>query len=691
LEDQEEGSVPDGIDTLIIDWITTKNSGPVGVDDLTYLSIVMLDGATDRFIDVAIIDGEVQEISGVERVLEDLVFGFDHESNELSQLRNVTDEVLQPEECEVCPSGTAYQVEDGVTIQIDGELRFEKVIDGDSTGFGIGLVTFQLTNLLRIEGTPLLVEIDQTTGQQTTVSVVGPDIISVNGADFDADGQLWASVTVADDCEGECGEIDALAMIDKSDGSATVIGFGFGADCIDGISFDKAGTLWGISSCTDNLYQIDTEGGAAEFVTRTHMGEGGPIPADGFHSLQWSCVSQGEGGQEERLYGGLGEQEGDGGFLYTILADGGFSSPVGESSATDGSSLGGLALHTTCGNNVSNTPTPEGENVTVISVPVFEQVAANVVQAGSTDASFCVLPDIRYVGDTFTARNLSISEMAGMGSCTGPLVPGGAETWETDIFPKLNLVIASWYRSYPGEFTLPGDDMPTDGYWLVLGVVQSTAEFDGPVTYISFPETLIDYSDVPEMQTPGCDRPLAWRNLDIAGAVPEFGDFPNFEGNRMIVETAQCNTARSMTRRTTHIYPMRYSYPKAGARAEAMNITAQIAGISGTLREAAVCADPSLLADMQASLQTAQLAHKANSFAAAEEAFEAIARSAKNAESFGSGFASCPVERNYRGNFMSRGITAAFTTHDRFEHAGAYVKYFLPADLDIPLLDSEVD
>ena len=49
----------------------------------------------------------------------------------------------------------------------------------------------------------------------------------------------------------------------------------------------------------------------------------------------------------------------------------------------------------------------------------------------------------------------------------------------------------------------------------------------------------------------------------------------------------------------------------------------------------------------------------------------------------------CDIEANYRGAFMSRGLTAAFTVHDRFEHPVVFVKYELPADFDVPLFDSE--
>ena len=40
-------------------------------------------------------------------------------------------------------------------------------------------------------------------------------------------------------------------------------------------------------------------------------------------------------------------------------------------------------------------PTPVGEDIPVINIPVFEQIAAEVVVAGTTNADFCVAPDPR--------------------------------------------------------------------------------------------------------------------------------------------------------------------------------------------------------------------------------------------------------------------------------------------------------
>ena len=346
-------------------------------------------------------------------------------------------------------------------------------------------------------------------------------------------------------------------------------------------------------------------------------------------------------------------------------------------------------------------PTPTGDDVTVINIDVFEQVAAKVVVAGTTNADFCVAPDPRElfkpkgkgkgkggVTRVFLPHYLNVSELSGTGTCTGDLEfeDEDFDTWE-ELLAVIDLQVAPRYRGYVGEFTLPNDTTATEAVWLVVGVVRSSAEFDGPVVVIGSPDELIDYSNTPVAETPGCDRDLKWRNLDLGGAVAAFGEFLNVEGNTMIVETAQCNGSRSLTRRTTHVFPVRLSGPGAASGKENENIRTQLDGIEATLGEAASCADASLIVDMQLSLDAARLAFAQKRYEDAIDDLEEVARSAKNADTFGTGFTNCPIDTNYRGNFMSRGLSAAFTVHDRFLHADAYLKYFIPADLEVPLLD----
>ena len=85
---------PDGIDTVIIDWITTVSTGSVAPSDLTYLSIAYLSGPSNLYFDISISEGVVQPIAGVERPLSDLVWDFSHGTNALSQVRNEIESTL---------------------------------------------------------------------------------------------------------------------------------------------------------------------------------------------------------------------------------------------------------------------------------------------------------------------------------------------------------------------------------------------------------------------------------------------------------------------------------------------------------------------------------------------------------------------------------------------------------------------
>ena len=81
--------------------------------------------------------------------------------------------------------------------------------------------------------------------------------------------------------------------------------------------------------------------------------------------------------------------------------------------------------------------------------------------------------------EKYTPRKLALIELAGKGSCTGPLPFDsslGALTWES-LLAQIDLKIEPWYRSLKGDFTLPGQTTPTRGYWLVIGVVRSSASF----------------------------------------------------------------------------------------------------------------------------------------------------------------------------------------------------------------------
>ena len=176
---------------MIIDWITPVNTGSVAPSDLTYLSIAFLSGPDNLYFDISIIDGIVQPIGGIGRPLGEIAWDFSHATNELSQVRNATDSTMAAEGA----TGTRYQIEDGVAIPVDGELRFERFVEDDSDEsrlFGIGIVTSQNTRLLRVENDGGLIassewraDIDLSVSAQPDPFVAGPYFCLPHGLRLD--------------------------------------------------------------------------------------------------------------------------------------------------------------------------------------------------------------------------------------------------------------------------------------------------------------------------------------------------------------------------------------------------------------------------------------------------------------------------------------------------------------------------
>ena len=112
------------------------------------------------------------------------------------------------------------------------------------------------------------------------------------------------------------------------------------------------------------------------------------------------------------------------------------------------------------------------------------------------------------------------------------------------------------------------------------------------------------------------------------------------------------------------------------------NLQVQLDGIQATLDEASFCAIPGLIADMQGSLDSARAAIPAKDYEGAIEALEDISIAAKDAVTL-TDFPTCDSTANYRGNFISRGLSAGFTVHDRFLHPDLYVKYEGPSRVGV--------
>jgi hypothetical protein len=188
-------------------------------------------------------------------------------------------------------------------------------------------------------GTPNLFIVDPNTGSAALVGNAGLGFASIAGMDFDSSGRLYASANILDD--GGTGG-DTLVAIDTSTGLATSIGeFGSGIGVaggrggIDGIVFDRAGTLWGASGTQAGtggvpaLWAIDTATGSATLVAPIQDAVGDP-PAGGVVSLEIDSAGV--------MYGGTGA--GTGTLIRIDPATGEFTL-IGPSVA---SSLGGLAF-----------------------------------------------------------------------------------------------------------------------------------------------------------------------------------------------------------------------------------------------------------------------------------------------------------------------------------------------------------
>ena len=164
----------------------------------------------------------------------------------------------------------------------------------------------------------------------------------------------------------------------------------------------------------------------------------------------------------------------------------------------------------------------------------------------------------------------------------------------------------------------------------------------------------------------------------------------------MIVESVQCNRDWGLTRRSTHIFPVRLDGPGGSSGKENENLRVQLDGIQATLDEASLCTinaidDP--IPAMQLLLNEARSAIPKKDYGddsgfdgtegvGAIASLEAIAFLAFELES-AVDFPDCDLADNYPGNFVSRALSAAFTVHDRFLHPDFHVIYDGPARVGV--------
>jgi hypothetical protein len=325
-------------------------------------------------------------------------------------------------------------------------------------------------------------------------------------------------------------------------------------------------------------------------------------------------------------------------------------------------------------------PTPTGDDVPVIDIPLFfEATAYNVALAGTTTADFCVGRDPRELPTKFEYRFLNVAELSNTGTC-GDL-------------SHLDLKIWPFYRGFPGKV----DGIA--GVYFVVATVQTTAEFRGVVSVLPDPSQLIDYSNAAVDPTikAACGGPLPWRPLNLAFSVPAFGDFPNVEGNKGKNSTVQCDPPGSLTRRTTHVYPARLD-AKIGKFEgkvfdEAAHLLLQISGLAQTIEEIKQCSPSSLPAvnAMRAYLAAATLKILARRYDNAISLLEQIAFVANPVTPNTPKFPGCPLNANYEGETIGRALGLSFSVHDRLKFANPanWDVYLIPAELEVPLLLSD--
>jgi|GEM_PF-3022211 len=374
---------------------------------------------------------------------------------------------------------------------------------------------------------------------------------------------------------------------------------------------------------------------------------------------------------------------------------------------------------------VRNMPVPLGIG-TIFDIQKFEQ-EGNVIRAGLINADFCIAPDPRepFVingggkppkgngqangatnngkdgGSTvYNKGDLPISVLAGdrRGTCWGPL-PEVSEndefqTWE-ELLGAVPEVISSSYRGFYGSYDATDDGInnPVIAVWLNIGVIRSTAEFEGPVSVVGFGENPVDYDiGLTGELPPACDNPLEYRMLDLGAPVQAFGEWPNVDG--LIPETVQCNRSWGMTRRSTHVYPVRLEVGGNEGRRELENLEGLLDGLQATIGEAAsFCANSDNLGTqpfgplavyMQAKLDAARgfISEETDSgYENAVYSFEDLAQAADGGvpadrtEPFVDAYAYCSEESNYSGAFVARGLNAAFMVFDRFLNRDSFVLY----------------
>ena len=498
----------------------------------------------------------------------------------------------------------------------------------------------------------------------------GPCWAGSDALAFDKDGTLYAGGWNGGTSGGK------LLVVDKTSGAVLANIPTPSASHIAGLAVDADGVLW-VSRGNNTAGQIHTINPMTGVFTYTRSLSD---PAARLSDLAFAT--------DGTLYASIPNT----GRLVTVDTGTGIITDVGSFGGGEKiSGLNGVGYFPDQ-TRIRNVRTPAGLNVPVLELNVLKQTSSRIILSGTTNADVCAAPDPREVKKKgkaqFVQRYLDVSELAGTGTCVDEFA---------DLLRQIDLRVSPWYRGYPGRIDLDEDSIVDPGeeaVWLVVSVIRTTSESDGPVVVLPASDTIVDYSgqtydpNFKLASAPGmtaCANELAWRPMSLGGANAAFGDFPNAEGNRMIMETAQCDGPASMTRRTTHVYPLRLD---AKSNDEHINLQWQLNGIEDTILQAySLCASPPAeLSTLQSYIDAARPAKAQKRWDDFILLLEEVARTAK-ATNF---VDNCPAGSNFKGNFMSRGLEAAFTAWDRFLHPdpSTWAEYLVPADLEVPLLNS---
>lgn len=155
----------------------------------------------------------------------------------------------------------------------------------------------------------------------------------------------------------------------------------------------------------------------------------------------------------------------------------------------------------------------------------------------------------------------------------------------------------------------------------------------------------------------------------------------------MTVDSVQCNAPRSMTRRTTYLYPARLDSTSRTRRfVELANMARHFAILGQGIKEIQSCAPTSLVADIWGSLIRAQFAFLFRHYNEVVGYAEEIAFAAKDGD-----FTACPAEENDRGRFIADSLSMAFTVWDRYLHpnVAGWEIYRIPSGLELPLVTTD--